>query len=709
MSDQTATVQSRSSKQLSGPNADDGEAGEGGAGDQHRATIARTGQSFQMRGDAMRFSQASGSRPLEGYTIKRGIGTGGFGEVYFATSDAGKELALKLIRRNLDIELRGVSQCINLKHPNLLAIFDIKYDDMGDGWVVMEYVAGESLKEVIDAHPDGMPLDLVNHWFSSLAAGVGCLHENGIVHRDIKPGNIFDDSGVVKVGDYGLAKFISVSRRSGQTESVGTLHYMAPEIGKGIYGREIDVYALGVMLFEMLKGHVPFDGESTQEIIMRHLTDEPDLAGIAEPYRSVIKDALAKDPANRISTVDEMLSRLELGPANVVPDAVVRVNSPGTHKPRNEHQAGAKQKPRQAAVNATKGSKPDEPIAKAINEGWDELCTWWSNVDMPSGVKTCVLIAAIVMLVINFSWAVPLVMALSVFYCIYWCVRAIVLEATSPVVARTPSTTSPVAAILTPVRPVAPPPEKAKKPEPVKRVSHRRRERRRRPRWQDEARKTLAAKTGRQRMTEWLGSLLMAVLVSGLLCAVVIILPRESSSHGAEPLARLVWLGVSCVIASWTLLTLGKLWESRKGEHMPRRFVMLAAGLGIGAVVAAVASLLLVDFPYAGRSNDVLFDLYKARGIVPHAAFLVFFTGLLVPLRWWRQADPLRETRLSIWDTVVCVVWAAILNLAFPFPQPWGFVLAAMISITIQLSASWMSRSERQAIRDQIQLVQTQA
>ena len=79
------------------------------------------------RAATMRFTYPSGSRPLEGYTIKRGIGRGGFGEVYFAVSDAGKEVALKLIRRNLDVELRGVTQCLNLKHPNLLALYDVKH------------------------------------------------------------------------------------------------------------------------------------------------------------------------------------------------------------------------------------------------------------------------------------------------------------------------------------------------------------------------------------------------------------------------------------------------------------------------------------------------------------------------------------------------------------------------------------------------------
>jgi len=259
---------------------------------------------------AMKFTRASGSRPLEGYTIKRGIGAGGFGAVYFATSDAGKEVALKHIQRNLDVELRGVSQCLNLKHPNLVSLFNIQYDEHGDGWVIMEYIGGESLKDVIDSHPQGMPDELVRSWLSGIAAGTAYLHDHGIVHRDLKPGNIFLDEGMVKIGDYGLSKFISVSRRSGQTASVGTFHYMAPEIGKGIYGKEIDIYALGIVLHEMLTGGVPFEGETSQEIIMKHLTDEPNLSRLPKPYKQVITKALAKDPAHRYSTVSEMVAPL---------------------------------------------------------------------------------------------------------------------------------------------------------------------------------------------------------------------------------------------------------------------------------------------------------------------------------------------------------------------------------------------------------------
>ena len=104
-----------------------------------------------------RYTFGSGARPLDGYTIKRAIGRGGFGEVYYATSDSGKEVALKLILRNLDVERRGVMQCMNLKCPNLLTIFDLKTSDAGDTFVVMEYVAGPSLASVLKQYPAGLP------------------------------------------------------------------------------------------------------------------------------------------------------------------------------------------------------------------------------------------------------------------------------------------------------------------------------------------------------------------------------------------------------------------------------------------------------------------------------------------------------------------------------------------------------------------------
>src|SRR4051794_39162472 len=223
----------------------------------------------------MKFSYSSGQRPLDGYTIKRGVGRGGFGEVFFALSDGGKEVALKRVSGNGEIELRGVAQCLNLKHPNLVSLYDLRTDGEGTRWVVMEYVAGEPLNVVLSRHPGGLPRELAREWFLGLARAVGYLHDHGIVHRDLKPANVFLENGVVKVGDYGLSKSISGSQRTAQTQSIGTVHYMAPEISTGNYNKQIDTYAAGVILYEMLTGHVPFDGESAGEVLMKHLTRRP--------------------------------------------------------------------------------------------------------------------------------------------------------------------------------------------------------------------------------------------------------------------------------------------------------------------------------------------------------------------------------------------------------------------------------------------------
>lgn len=260
----------------------------------------------------MKFTFSSGQKPLDGYTIKRGIGKGGFGEVYFALSDGGKEVALKMLRGDhAEIELRGIRQCLNLKHPNLVSLYDVKVDDHGTPWVVMEYVAGDTLNAVLNRHPRGLPLELVQQWFPSLCRAVNYLHEHGIVHRDLKPANIFIEQGILKIGDYGLSKSISSSHRHAQTCSVGTVHYMAPEISSGNYNKSVDIYALGVLLYEMLTGTPPFDGESAQEVMMKHLMALPDLTRVPPAFQAILAKTLAKDPKERHASAAELVTEVE--------------------------------------------------------------------------------------------------------------------------------------------------------------------------------------------------------------------------------------------------------------------------------------------------------------------------------------------------------------------------------------------------------------
>ncbi len=299
----------------------------------------------------MRFRYKSGQRPLDGFTIKRGVGQGGFGEVYFAVSDGGKEVALKLLIGHTDVELRGVANCLNLKHPNLVHVYDLRNDDQGDTWLVMEYVLGESMSQVINRHPQGLPVNLAKEWFGCLARAVGFLHDHGVVHRDLKPANIFVENGTLKVGDYGLCKSIHSNQR--QTRTVGTVHYMAPEISTGNYNKQIDIYACGIILHEMLTGKLPFDGESDGEILMKHLTATPDLTKVPGPFRAILAKALDKNPLRRYGSTAEMARALEAAqlptahpaqgpvviPASDIPPVVATAPTPEPSAPtpvRNE-------------------------------------------------------------------------------------------------------------------------------------------------------------------------------------------------------------------------------------------------------------------------------------------------------------------------------------------------------------------------------------
>ena len=629
----------------------------------------------------MKFAYASGTRPLEGFTIKRGVGSGGFGEVYFATTDAGKEVALKRVQRNSDIEMRGAKQCLNFKHPNLVALFDIKYDDDDAGWIVMEFVSGESLRDALDRYPEGMPHEEIRRWFTAVVEAVGYLHQHGIVHRDLKPGNVFDDGGTVKVGDYGLSKFISGSRRHDQTESVGTFHYMAPEIGKGVYGKEVDIYALGIILYEMLAGRVPFEGESSQEIIMKHLTDLPEVSGLPDGYREVVAQALSKDPQERFTTAEEMHLTLRNAAGW---EAQVNV-PPRLSQTSRQHlgtvviadELAAKPGVLDATVvehGAVSGSP--EPIAQAVREGGNRFRDWWHST--PGMVQLGVLVGGVLLLVLQARWLLLTGIVLGFIYLIYFVIRNTVSALTGTRDGeRNATAASPVAS-----------------QQPQARRRHAR------VSWQQVARTALREKDSGERFTELSGTLLLSAIVVGIVSLVMLIAAGQPIDGSIDMFARFAWLATVSMAGSWVVLMSCKFWEGEAGEPLSRRFVLLGVGLLWGFAGYFGGEFLSVTLdPSAGDqlSSDPMLrhvypsSLFQEGGAPTLASYLVYFGGLLSIMRWWKQADPLRATRFSLFTTGGTAVGALFL----PLPLPWGLMIAITTSAAVQLSAPWISGRQR--------------
>jgi hypothetical protein len=258
----------------------------------------------------MRFCFHHGDRPLAGYTILRGIGRGSFSEVYLAVSDGGREVALKAVLDRPEIERRGIGECLNVGHPHLVSIHDLREAADGTPFVVMEHVSGATLRELIAEHPGGLPVDEAYAICRQVASGLAALHERGIVHRDLKPENIFCQDGTVKIGDYGLAKRIGASSRCGHTTGVGTIAYMAPEVMEGRHGPAADLYALGAILHELLTGRTLFTGATHAEVLAKHLAAAPDLDAAPAACRAVIARAVAKRPEERFASAREMAAAL---------------------------------------------------------------------------------------------------------------------------------------------------------------------------------------------------------------------------------------------------------------------------------------------------------------------------------------------------------------------------------------------------------------
>ena len=252
------------------------------------------------------------------YRIERKLGAGGMADVYLAEDqELGRRVAIKILddRHASDDQFverfrREAKNAAGLNHPNIVSIYD-RGEAEGTYYIAMEFLDGRSLKELIVARGPA-PIKVAIDYTRQILAAVGFAHRHGIVHRDIKPHNVLvGPEGRLKVTDFGIARS-GASQMTEVGSIIGTAQYLSPEQARGApVDQTSDLYSVGVVLFEMLTGQVPFTGDTPLEIAMKHLSEVPKPPSELRPevphdLDSVVLRALAKDPSERYQGADEM-------------------------------------------------------------------------------------------------------------------------------------------------------------------------------------------------------------------------------------------------------------------------------------------------------------------------------------------------------------------------------------------------------------------
>lgn len=259
-------------------------------------------------------------RKLNGrYHIIGNIGSGGMANVYLAHDlILNRDVAVKVLRfdfqndtvaiRRFQREALAVSELI---HPNIVSIYDVGEEE-GLQYLVMEYVKGMDLKKYIKTNypiPYARIVDIIEQILSA----VSLAHDHRIIHRDLKPQNILmDDDGNIKIADFGIAIALTETSITQTNTMLGSVHYLSPEQARGSMAtNQSDIYAVGVILYEMLTGNVPFDGESAVTIALKHFQEDiPSVRmfdkNVPQSLENIVLHATAKDPANRYKTAQEM-------------------------------------------------------------------------------------------------------------------------------------------------------------------------------------------------------------------------------------------------------------------------------------------------------------------------------------------------------------------------------------------------------------------
>jgi beta-lactam-binding protein with PASTA domain len=253
------------------------------------------------------------------YKIIGNIGSGGMANVFLAHDlILDREVAVKVLRFDFQNDKNAIRRfqrealaATELVHPNIVTVYDVGEED-GMQFLVMEYVKGMDLKRYIQTRypiPYLQIVDIVQQILSAVALA----HQHRIIHRDLKPQNILiNEEGVVKITDFGIAIALSETSITQTNSMLGSVHYLSPEQARGSMAtNQSDIYAIGIILYEMLTGKVPFDGESAVTIALKHFQDEiPSIRiydkNVPQSLENVVLKATAKEQADRYKTADEM-------------------------------------------------------------------------------------------------------------------------------------------------------------------------------------------------------------------------------------------------------------------------------------------------------------------------------------------------------------------------------------------------------------------
>lgn len=259
-------------------------------------------------------------RKLNGrYHIIGNIGSGGMANVFLAHDlILDRDVAVKVLRFDFQNDQAAIRRfqrealaATELVHPNIVSVYDVGEED-GLQYLVMEYVKGMDLKRYIQTHypiPYATTVDIMEQILSA----VSLAHDHHIIHRDLKPQNVLmDENGVVKITDFGIAIALTETSITQTNTMLGSVHYLSPEQARGSMAtNQSDVYAVGIILYEMLTGNVPFDGESAVTIALKHFQEEIPSVKLFDPnipqsLENVVLHATTKDPVDRYKSAEEM-------------------------------------------------------------------------------------------------------------------------------------------------------------------------------------------------------------------------------------------------------------------------------------------------------------------------------------------------------------------------------------------------------------------